>query len=56
MGIELNIGYFVEASASKSTVITNQVDLRYRIYFEIDAGSPTYSNSYYDVDNKTWST
>ena len=56
MGIELNIGYFVEASASKSTVITNEVDLRYRIYYEVDAASPTYSNSYYDVDLETWST
>jgi len=56
MGIELNIGYFVEASASKSTVITNEMNLRYRIYYEIDAASNQYSNQYFNVENQEWST
>jgi len=57
MGIELNISYFVEASASKSTVITNEIDLRYRIYYENDSlVSPTYSNLYYNIASEQWST
>ena len=56
MGLKLQIGYFIEANASKSTVITNQTTIRYRIFYEIDASSPTYSSVYFNVDQKAWST
>ncbi len=56
MGLKLQIGFFIEANASKSTVITNQTTIRYRIFYEIDASSPTYSSVYFNVDTKSWTT
>ena len=55
MGISLNIGYFIEANASKSTVITNKVTLRYQIFFEIDpCATADYSDVYYNDTNQNW--
>ena len=56
MGLKLQIEYFIEVNASKSTVITNQTTIRYRIFYEIDASSPTYSSVYFNERTKSWTT
>lgn len=57
-GLKFKMHYFIEAGASKSTVITNEVDLRYRIVFEFTSivADSNYQTLYYDQDKKTWST